>query len=210
MFSVGEAMLFSLLLGALLAMGYILFAYIRMFLGGGCLASLEKMPLTLHLPLLSEKKPFPTEKDSRRIYRRILTFIIDIFYFFLLGTALSVFVYSVGGVFRISYVLLSVAGFFLFYLTVGRFFIFASPYVYLGFKVVCLYFLYVLLLPMRSFFRGTKFVFSKVRLIFRSLCDRINIEMYDRSIRRSENAFGKEWEQKIREVNARFCSEKND
>ena len=206
MYSVGEAMLFSLLLGALLAIGYILFAYIRMLLGGGCPLSLEGVKESVRLPLLSEKKPFPKEKGGKRIYRHILTFLLDVLYFFILGTVLSVFVYSVGGVFRISYITLAAFGFILFYLTVGRIFIFASPFILLGLKIFFWYLAYFPLLPIRLVFRGIKFVFSKVRLIFISVCDRINIEIYDRRNRRSEDAFGKEWEQTIREVNARFCS----
>lgn len=206
MFSVGEAMLLSLLLGALLAVGYIFFAYIRMLLGGGCPVSLDKYKTPVRLPLLSEKTLFPLEKGGRHIYRQILTFLLDILYFFIFGTALSVFVYSVGGVFRISYVTLAAFGFFLFYFTVGRIFVFATPYVFIGLKIVFLYLAYFFLLPIRLLFLGAKVVFSKVRLIFCLLYDKINIEIYDRRIRRSEDAFGKEWEQKIREVNARFCS----
>ena len=199
MLSVGEAMLFSLLLGALLAGIYIVFAYVRMLLGGGCPASLCKMPEVICLPILKERKTFPKEKGRKQVYSKILTFLLDVLYFFLCGTALSVFVYSVGGIFRISYVTLSVIGFALFRVTLGGLCLSASPWVLLGIKIFLWYAIYFLGLPFRFLFSVTKFVFLKLRLIFLSVCAKIKKELYDRKEKRSEDAFGKEWEQKIRE-----------
>ena len=198
MLSVGEAMLTSLLLGAFFGVFYIALLCIRMLLGGG--ASLpDGMPRVVTLPLLGERTVFSPERKVGRIYREILTFLLDLLFFFFCGTALSIFVYRVGGIFRLSYATLAIMGFALFYLTLGRLFLMGSHWAFLGIKILLWYSAYIVFLPIRMLALGTKVVFLKVRLIFLLICDRIKTEIYDRKVRRSDAAFGKEWEQRIRE-----------
>jgi len=199
MLSVGEAMLFSLLLGALLGFFYVLVAYVRILLGGESSRAFEGLPKSVCLPILKERQTFPAKKGTFRAYGRALTFFLDICYFFFCGTVLSVFVYSVGGVFRISYVTFTIVGFALFSLSVGKLLLEGSPWFLLGVKIAFWYSAYFLLLPTRILIMGIKFVFLKVWLIFRSLYDKIRTEIYDRKTVRDGDVFGKEWEQCIRE-----------
>ena len=183
----------------LLGVSYVFLVYIRILLGGERVSSFEKIPEAITLPILKERKVFPKRKASLRVYGKLITFLLDIFYFFLCGAVISVFVYSVGGVFRLSYVLLALAGAVLFSMTLGKLLLKGSPWVLLGVKILFWYCTYFFLLPIRLFFIGIKLVFRKVQLIFCSLCDKIRIEIYNRNAERSGDAFGKEWEQRIRE-----------
>ena len=201
-------MLFSLLLGVFFGFCYVLLAYCCLLFGRESPVSLEGAPKTLCLPILKERQTFQKPKESLRLYRKILAFFLDICYFFFCGTLLSIFVYSVGGVFRLSYVTLALAGAVLFSMTLGKLLLKGSPWVLLGVKILFWYCTYFFLLPIRLFFIGIKLVFRKVQLIFCSLCDKIRIEIYNRNAERSGDAFGKEWEQCIREELSVLCSEK--
>lgn len=199
MLSVGEAILFSLLLGAFLGLLYSTSRYLCMLLGAGVPSFSENLPKSVKLPLLGERSVLPKESRFRKGYRNVLYFLIDVLYFFFCGTALSVFVYSVGGIFRFSYVTGAIIGFVLFSLTVGRLLSSVSVWILFFIRVLFSYCFYVVSFPFLLLFRIFSAAFLKLRLLFLRLCDKIKIEVYDRKEKNSGFAFGKEWEDTVRE-----------
>lgn len=159
MFSVGQALLYALLFGfALGAFQSVLFI-ISMLCGAGS----PEPPLgareTVTLPLIGACPFIKKGGKAKKAYSATLFFIADILFFTLAGVALAVFVYSVGGIFRLSYVFFALCGLFLFSRTFGRLLSSAMAYILFFLRVVFLYFVHFAAIPVLFLWRRMKKVF---------------------------------------------------
>ncbi len=186
MYRVGEAILLSLLLGAFLGLFYVA---IRMILTAATVvAPPDFLPKEkrLSLPLLGELSVIPPERKRGAFFRFFLVFLFDIFFFLIAGAALSVFVYSVGGIFRLSYLAGAIFGFALFRLTAGRLLFFFWAYLLFGGRVLLSYLVFFFLWPLRPIFRRFSHFFSKSALFFRKRCATIKVQISSRVLMRRE------------------------
>lgn len=174
MYSVFEALLYALLLGAVLGFLYSFLAVILLFFGDKRSRYSSRLPESVELPLL--KKVCFTSKNGRFKERffSVIRFLFDILFFSLGGMMLAIFIYSVGGILRLSYIVAVLFACVLFCFTVGKLMLFFADYIRFFMIVVFLY----LSLPFRWLFTGIYAFFSIFLLQFRKLCVTIYTKVY--------------------------------
>ncbi len=166
MYHLGEAILLSLLLGAFLGLFYVLLRIMLLSLTVISPPPFLSKDTVFSFPLIGEKALFPPQKKRGRIFGFFVIFFFDIIFFLCLSFALSIFVYSVGGIFRLSYLTGAFFGFLIFYFTVGRLLFLFWGYVLFLLRVLLSYLFFFLFLPLRPVFRKISESFSKITLFF--------------------------------------------
>lgn len=174
MYSVFEALLYASLLGAALGLLYSLLAVVLLFLGDKKQRHPSRLPDAVELPLLKTVRIANKNGKFKARFFAVIRFLFDILFFFFCGMTLAVFVYSVGGIFRISYIVAVLLTAVLFCLTVGKLLLFFADYIRFCTIVTLLY----VSLPFRLLFSFIFTAFSTLLLQFYKLYVIIYTKVY--------------------------------
>ena len=184
MYSLGEAMLLSLLLGAFFGLLYTGFRIFLLLFSASAPVLTLGQKKELVFPLIGAVPLSRKSTGTGRVLYSVFCFLFDLLFMFTVGVLLSIFIYSVGGIFRFSYLLLSLVGCVLFSLTLGRVLYSFAGWILFFTRVGFRYLFYFWALPLRFLCRAMRLFFSKTVLLFHRVCDTIRIRSYRHAFKR--------------------------
>ncbi len=180
----GEAILYSLLLGFFIGIIYTAIRIFSIFLFAAPASDGYLSRKALTLPKLGTLPVVRPPRKRGRIYRFLIGFALDLFFCLLAAVLLSVFVYSVGGIFRLSYVTLAVIGLLFFVFTLGKWTEALFLLILFGLRVLFLYLYHFLSIPIFHIFSFFRRIAWKSALLFKGMYDKIKISFYRRRYQR--------------------------
>ena len=199
MYSVFEALSCASLLGVLLGAIYTVFSIFLLLIGDQKKIPPSRLPDSVELPLLKKVRIAPKHRCIEKRIFVLIRFLFDIFFFTITGILMAVFVYSVGGVLRLSYMTVAFLSCIAFCMTLGKLLLLLAAYIRF---CTILAFLY-LSFPIRLLLRFFCFAFAAFHVRMQKIFDAVYIYVYAVCAKRRYRDAEKSWHTMVENVTAR-------
>ena len=179
MLSIGKAILYAAALGVALGLLSSLISAFCLLLGDGLHKS--RIPEVITVPVLKTVRIPHAGRNGKRFFS-VLRFFLDIVFFLIFGVSEAIFIYGVGGILRVSYIVVTAAFCLCVRFTIGRLILGIADYLHLA---IVLLFLYASL-PIRI---GLSFA---IRFLFRGW-ELLSFRLYGRIAKRRARISDGRW-----------------